>query len=94
MTASHAPSTKTYLAIWGWLTGLMLLGVFIAELPISRSTVVLVVLGLSTIKALLVALYFMHLKTDQKLLTVIAVIPLALVALALCVFFSSTLVRL
>ena len=90
---SHAPS-KLYLIIWAWLAGLMLLGVLLSELHIPKATIVLIVLGLSSIKALLVALYYMHLKIDQRLLALIAVAPLLLIALALGVVFSSRLVRL
>ena len=89
---STASSTKVYLAIWGWLAGLMLLGVFLSELPLlplSHKVLIMIVVGLSTIKALLVALYYMHLKMDQRLLAFIAVVPLALIALALSVVFSS-----
>ena len=87
-------STKTYLAIWGWLAGLMLLGVFLSELPIPKVTIVLMVLILSSIKATLVALYYMHLKMDRRLLAFVALTPLLLIAAALGLIFSSTLVRL
>jgi cytochrome c oxidase subunit 4 len=93
MTDAHA-SVATYLKIWGWLAGLMLLGVLLSELPISKGTVVLVVLALSSIKALLVALYYMHLKFDRRLLALVLLAPFVLVALALCVVFSSRFVRL
>ena len=93
---AHA-SSRLYLAIWGWLAGLMLLGVVLSELsilPLSRGTIVLIVLSLSAVKALLVALYYMHLKADRRLLALVAVFPLVLVALAVALLFSSTLVRL
>ena len=81
-----------------WLAGLMLLGVLLSEasggfLPIPRWGVVTLILVLSTIKATLVALYFMHLKTDQRLLAVVALTPLLLIVLAVGVLFSSALVR-
>jgi caa(3)-type oxidase subunit IV len=91
MTASHA-STKLYLVIGGWLAALMLLGVFISELPIlplSKGVIMLIVVLLSTVKAALVALYYMHLKMDQRLLTLVALAPLAILALAMSVVFSS-----
>ena len=93
MSGAHS-SVKTYLVIWMFLAGLMLLGVLLSELHIPKATIVLIVLGLSSIKALLVALYYMHLKIDQRLLALIAVAPLLLIALALGVVFSSHLVRL
>ena len=87
-------STQTYLVVWGWLAGLMLLGVVLSALPIAKITIVLIVLALSSVKATLVALYYMHLKMDRKLLALIAVIPLLLVMLAVGVVYSSTLVQL
>ena len=92
-----APSTRLYLIIWGWLAGLMLLGVGLSEanlMPLSASTIVWTVVGLSTIKAVLVALYYMHLKTDRPVLLIIAVAPLLLLACVLGLLFSSFLVRL
>ena len=93
MSDAHA-SAKAYLVIWGWLAGLMLLGVLLSELPIPKATVVLLVLGLSSVKALLVALYYMHLKFDRRLLALILLAPAVLVLLALGVLYSSQFIRL
>ena len=93
MTQAHG-SARLYLGVWGWLAGLMLLSVVLSELPIPKAMVVLLVLMLSTVKALLVALYYMHLKMDRRLLTVIALCPFVLVGLAMLVVCSSQLVRL
>ena len=94
-----AVSQRTYVTIGLWLAGLMLLGVVLSELgggwlPLPRWGIVTLVLALSTVKAGLVALYYMHLKTDQRLLALVVVIPFVLVLLALGVVFSSTLIRL
>ena len=94
MAVSAQSPTKRYLMIWGWLAGLMLIGVFLSELPIPKATVVLIVLGLSSIKATLVALYYMHLQMDRRVLAVIALAPLVLIALALSVVFASRFVSL
>lgn len=97
MTGSAHISSKTYIAIWFWLAGLMLLGVVLSELkiiPLSPAQIVWTVVGLSTVKALLVALYYMHLKADRRLLLMVAVSPFLLIACALCLLFSSLLVRL
>ena len=93
LTASSA-GVRIYLAIWGWLAGLMLLGVFLSALPIPKLTIVLVVLALSSVKALLVALYYMHLKMDQRLLALVILAPLCLLLLVLGLLFSITFVRL
>lgn len=90
--AAHG-STKLYLVIWGWLAGLMLLGVVLSELPWPKGTIVLVVLALSSIKAILVGMYYMHLKMDARLLRWVALGPLVLLLLALSVPFSSRFIR-
>ena len=94
--ADTAPSARTYVAVWGWLAGLMLLGVVLSEsgLALPKVAVVLIVLALSTIKAVLVAGYYMHLKTDRRLFILIMAAPFLLVLLAVAVVFSSALVRL
>ncbi len=91
------PSVKTYLAIWGWLAGLMLLGVVLSELnilPIPSAWIVLIVVVLSAIKAVLVALYYLHLKTDQRLLALVLLAPFLLIVLVVGLLFSTRLVHL
>ena len=93
MSNTHV-SSRTYLVIWGWLAGLMLISVGLSELPLAKSTIVSLVLFLSTVKALLVALYYMHLKMDRRLLSLVATFPLVVVAAAVLVVASSRLVKL
>ena len=91
---THASPT-TYLWIWGWLAGLMLLGVLLAEkLTASKQVVVLAIMGLSTVKAVLVGAYYMHLKFDRRWLTYVALFPLLIIALAVLLVSSSRVVRL
>ena len=89
MTQAAHSSTKTYLIIWGWLAVLMLLGVFLAERGTLTPAIVCIVLLLSSVKAMLVVLYYMHLKEDRRLLGLIAIAPLIVIALALGVVWSS-----
>ncbi|MBI4323454.1 MAG: cytochrome C oxidase subunit IV family protein [Candidatus Omnitrophica bacterium] len=93
MSDSHAPAS-TYLWIWCWLAGLMLLGVAFSALPLSKSTIALAILTLSTVKAALVVLYYMHLKSDRRVLALVAVFPLVVIALATLLVLSSRLVTL
>ena len=99
MMHSTAPAAQPrYLLIGVWLAGLMLAGVLLSEvsghgLPLPRWGVVTVVLILSTIKATLVALYYMHLRSDRRLLAFIALGPFLLILLALGVVFSSAFIR-
>ena len=96
-TNGHGVSpTKLYLAIWGWLAALMLLGVLLSErniLPFPRWGIILTIVILSTIKASLVGMYYMHLKMERRLLAFIALGPLLLIALAVGLLFSSRLVH-
>ena len=94
-----AVGSRKYLIIGMWLAGLMLLGVLLSELgggilPIPRWGVAVLILALSTIKATLVALYYMHLQSDRRLLALVAAAPFLLILLALGVIFSSRLIRL
>ncbi len=93
MMTTHVSSAK-YLWIWVWLAGLMLLGVFLSTFPMSKQAIVVLILLLSTIKATLVALYYMHLKFDRRWLSLVAVFPLVLIALVTLLVLSSRLVRL
>ena len=69
-----------YLAIWVWLAFLMLLSVLASYLPVSAVLVLGIIIGLSLTKAVLVALYYMHLKFERPLLLIIVLAPLALAA--------------
>jgi caa(3)-type oxidase subunit IV len=97
MSSSAHVSSRLYIAIWFWLAGLMLLGVVLSELnilPLSTTQIVWIVVALSTVKAFLVAAYYMHLKADRRLLLMVALSPLILIACALGLLYSSKLVKL
>jgi len=69
-------TTRQYLAVGVGLAGLVLLGVALSYLPVSPRMVAFLVLLLSTVKAILVAFYYMHLKLDAKFLTWVALAPI------------------
>lgn len=75
MTSRHHPH---YVAVWVWLALLMLLSVGASYLPAAAVLIMGIILGLAFIKALLVALYYMHLKFERKLLLLVVVLPLVL----------------
>ena len=85
-----------YVLIGVCLAVLMFAGVVLCEwkLGLPKSTIVATVLGLSTIKASLVALYYMHLQSDRHLLVLVALAPFFLILLVLGLLFSSRFVRL
>jgi caa(3)-type oxidase subunit IV len=67
-----------YLAVWGGLFLLTVVEVTAVYLRIPRHLLVLALLLLAAWKALLVALYFMHLRFEPKRLALIAMTPLPL----------------
>jgi len=80
-THKHPP----YVLIWVYLAVLTAAELGLAfELPISRNMKLLLLMILAIWKALLVALYFMHLKFERWNLRILAIvpIPLALILIA------------
>lgn len=71
----HHPN---YLAVWAGLAVLTLIEVGVAFVNLPREVIVLSLLGLAVWKALLVALYFMHLRFEPLRLVLIATAPLPL----------------
>lgn len=71
----HHPN---YWAVWAGLAVLTLIEVGVAFVNLPREVIVLSLLGLAVWKALLVALYFMHLRFEPGRLVLIAAAPLAL----------------
>src|SRR6266852_1044014 len=93
MTATSSPHASTehkrpnYVLIWLYLFVLTVAEVALAfELPVSRNVKLLLLLFLAVWKALLVALFFMHLKFERWNLRVLAIIP---VPLALIFMFAA-----
>jgi len=74
-THKHPP----YLLIWVYLAVLTAAELGLAfQLPISRNIKLVLLMVLAVWKALLVALYFMHLKFERWNLRVMALIPVPL----------------
>lgn len=72
------PTARTYLAIYGWLIGLTVLevGVVLAGWP--QGAIVTLLVATALAKALLIALYFMHLKFDRPGIWLLPGIPVLL----------------
>ncbi|MBI1966776.1 MAG: cytochrome C oxidase subunit IV family protein [Gemmatimonadetes bacterium] len=71
-----------YLLIWLYLFLLTAAEIALAfELPFSRNVKLILLLGLAVWKALLVALFFMHLKFERWHLRILAIVPLPLAAI-------------
>lgn len=67
-----------YIAVWALLAVLTALEVGVAFIGLPRKLVVVTLIGLAIWKALLVALYYMHLRFEPKRLWVLAGAPLPL----------------
>lgn len=82
-----------YVAIWVWLIVLMLAGVTATLLPLDRSAVVGLIFVIAAVKAVLVALNYMHLKSENWLIYALAVVPVLLVAAMIVVLFPDIVYR-
>lgn len=85
MTAERAH--PNYLAIWIWLVVLMTAGVLATLLPLERGAVIGLIFLVAAIKAMLVALNYMHLKFENWLIYALAIVPVLLVAAMTIVLF-------
>jgi caa(3)-type oxidase subunit IV len=72
------PLGPSYVAIWVWLVALLFAGLAVAFLPLTKSTVLLLVFEVALVKAVLVARYYMHLRGEHPLIYAIAGIPVLL----------------
>ena len=85
MTTTDPSTTHqrpNYILIWLYLFVMTVAEVGLAfELPVSRNVKLLLLLVLAVVKALLVALFFMHLKFERWRLRLIFIIPLPLAAI-------------
>ncbi len=85
-----AGSNKLFISIWGWLVALTLVEIFLAYNPMPIHLMLLVLLGLSIIKAALIVAYFMHLKFE-RLSLILTIVPMLVVCiLLLFVFFPDS----
>jgi cytochrome c oxidase subunit 4 len=80
--APHAPAHKShvkeYLVIFAILTALTILEVALAQVPgISKKLLAVALVGLALTKAGIVALYYMHLKSETRVLKLTVALPLA-----------------
>ena len=79
-TVAH--KRPNYIAIWGYLFALTVIEVAAALLShIPKHWLILILLFLAVWKALLVAMYFMHLKFERWRLRTVFLIPLPLAAI-------------
>ncbi len=76
-----------YIAIWGWLLLLMSVGLAASFLPGTRALAVALIFATAVAKALLVALNYMHLRFEPRLIYAIAIVPVLFVLILVTVLF-------
>lgn len=74
----HEADHPNYMAVWVALFALTMVEVFVAFLALSKTAIVLVLVLLAIWKAVLVALYYMHLKFEPRRMWLLAASPLPL----------------
>lgn len=74
---AHAGSTKLFAWVWVWLVAITGLEVWLAYEQIAPVTMLILLIGLSTVKAALIMSYFMHLRFEKSSL-VFVLIPVTL----------------
>ena len=72
------PTARTYLAIYGWLLGLTVLEVSVVMVGWPQGALVTLLISTALAKALLISLYFMHLKFDRPVVWLLPGIPVVL----------------
>ncbi|MCL6481886.1 MAG: cytochrome C oxidase subunit IV family protein [Firmicutes bacterium] len=81
-TQEFAGTTRLFAIVWGWLVALTLVEVYLAYIHLAVITTLLLLIGLSVIKAGLIMAYFMHLKFE-KFSLVLALVPALLICIGL-----------
>ena len=70
-----------YMAIFWYLAILTVIEIGVIYLPLGKLTICVLLCGLALGKAVLVAMYFMHLRFETRTLGMIAIIPLLIATL-------------
>ena len=81
MTEAAVHKQPNYMGVFWWLLALTIIELGVIYLPMSKMAIAIMLIVLAVTKAVLVALYFMHLKFERITLGWIALSPFIL-----CVF--------
>ncbi len=88
----HITSNKTYIIVWLALMVMTVVTVYISYINFGVLNIV-IALVVASIKASIVALYFMHLKFEDSITWVFALFPLSLLALLIAMTMTDTFTR-
>lgn len=81
---------RTYLKVWAGLAVLTVVEIAWASAPVGRAAVAAGLLALGLWKALLVALHFMHLKSESPWLKAAAAVPALVTAITVLLILTDT----
>ena len=87
---SHGLTGKLTLTIWAWLLILTGVEVFLAYIQFSVMVMLVLLMGLSLVKAAMIMAYFMHLRFEKRTLVLTLIPALVVVASTLVVFFPDS----
>ena len=87
---SHGLTGKLTLTIWVWLLVLTGVEVFLAYIQFSVHVMLVLLMGLSLVKAALIMAYFMHLRFEKRTLVLTLIPALVVVVSTLSVFFPDS----
>ena len=95
MSASQANGhaeggTRLYLSVWAALLAMTIVEVFLAYIQLSVNLMLIILMGLSVIKAALIVAYFMHLRFERASLVWTLVPMWVIVTCMLFVFFPDS----
>jgi caa(3)-type oxidase subunit IV len=76
------PHSRHYLIIWLWLMALVLVSVAAATI-LPKGQAVLLIFTVAVVKAVMVALNYMHLKFEKPLIYAIVLVPVAFIVIFL-----------
>lgn len=88
MTAESHEKRRPYLKVFVALAVLTAIEVGVAGMALGEAARVILLLGLAAAKASLVALFYMHLRYDHRILAIVGSFPLLLVIIMLIVFMA------
>lgn len=74
--SDHSGSRREYAIIFVVLAVLTVLEVLVAKAPVDKGPMVAGLIGLAVTKAVLVALFYMHLKTETRVLKLTVLVPM------------------
>ncbi len=89
----HEIGPKTLIMVWAALTILTCVTVYIATVDFGRSLNIISAMVIASIKASIVAYYFMHLKFEDKLTWIYALYPMFLLFLLIATTIMETFTR-